>query len=352
MPDELLPGPFYNPASERTFHQLVERVREGAIAAVLVAGLSAPTHAAWETLHAWNPGLCLLRMPAWGLDGPWRDRVGFAASVEQASGLAWITGYEDMPLIIRGACDPVGGMHALTGLLAALEDRRKTGEGQLVECALVEPALNLAAEQSIEWSAHGELLTRQENRGPAAVPQGCYRCTGDSPVDREGSPFEPWVAVAVASDEQWKGLRRALGDPEWARDAALGAAAGRRAAEDAIEAGLATWCAERSSEEAAAALRAEGVPAAALCNAHFLVPHPQLEHRGFHQTLEHPFTGPTRYPGFPARFSAWGPAEHRTPPPTLGQHNEEILGGELGLSDEELEGLREKKVIGTRPAWM
>ena len=306
----------------------------------------------WETLHAWNPRLCVLRMPAWGLDGPWRDRVGFAASVEQASGLAWITGYPDMPLIIRGACDPVGGMHALTGLLAALEDRRKTGQGQLVECALVEPGLNLAAEQIIEWSAYGELLTRQENRGPTAAPQGCYRCAGEAASDRESSATEPWVAIAVATDGQWAALRRALGDPVWARDTALTTAAGRREAHDAIDAALDAWCRERSAQEAAATLQAEGVPASALWNAHFLVPNPQLAHRGFYQTLEHPFSGPTRYPGFPARFSAWNPSDHRTPPPTLGQHNEEILGGELGLGEDELDRLREANVIGTRPAWL
>ena len=305
----------------------------------------------WETLQGWNPRLCLLRMPAWGLDGPWRDRVGFAASVEQASGLAWITGYEDMPLIIRGACDPVGGMHALLGLLAALEDRRTTGRGQLVECALVEPALNLAAEQVIEWSAHGVLLTRARNRGPAAAPQGCYRCRGEAASSREAAD-EPWVAIACADDAQWAGLRAALGDPEWARAPGLETDAGRRAAHDAIDAGLSAWCAERSSSEAAARLCAAGVPASPLRNGHYLMPHPQLEARGFFEELEHPVTGRTRYPGFPARFSAWNPAAHRTPPPTLGQHNDEILGGELGLDEQERERLREKGVIGTRPAWM
>ncbi len=306
----------------------------------------------WETLHAWNPRLCLLRMPAWGLDGPWRDRVGFAASVEQASGLAWITGYEEMPLIIRGACDPVGGMHALMGLLAALEDRRKTGEGQLIECALVEPALNLAAEQIIEWSAHEVLLTRQENRGSGAAPQGCYRCAGEAARDRAESPTEPWLAISVATDAQWAGLRKVLGDPGWAAREVLQTAGGRHANHDEIDREIGIWCKERSAEDAATLLAEAGVPASPLWNAHFVVPNPQLEHRGFHEVIEHPFTGPTRYPGFPARFSAWNSAERRSPPPTLGQHNEEILVGELGLSAQEIERLRKEKVIGTRPAWL
>jgi crotonobetainyl-CoA:carnitine CoA-transferase CaiB-like acyl-CoA transferase len=305
----------------------------------------------WETLHAWNPRLCVLRMPAWGLDGPWRDRVGFAASVEQASGLAWITGYEDMPLIIRGACDPVGGMHALMGLLAALEDRRKTGEGQLVECALVEPALNLAAEQIIEWSAHGELLTRQENRGAGAAPQGCYRCAGTDAEDRGASPSEPWVAIAVTTNEQWTALDALLGQPNWAAGAELASERGRRAHHEEIDAALDAWCSGRSADEAASTLLAAGIPASPLWNAHFVVPNPQLDHRAFHQIIEHPVTGPTRYPGFPARFSGRSSKE-KTPPPTLGQHNVELLAGKLGLSDEEIERLVDAKVIGTRPAWL
>jgi crotonobetainyl-CoA:carnitine CoA-transferase CaiB-like acyl-CoA transferase len=280
-------------------------------------------------------------MPAFGLAGPWRDRTGFAPSIEQVSGLAWITGYPDQPLIVRGACDPLGGAHAAFALLLALERRRATGEGMLVEVPLVEPGLNLAAEQVVEYSAYGRLLVRDGNRGPAAAPQGCYRC-GD------GS----WLALAVASDAQWQALRRALGDPDWARDPALADAAGRRAAHDAIDARLGAWLAREGAEAAAERLLAAGVPACPLVNAYRLMPNPQLEHRGFFQELTHPVTGTRRYPGLPWRCEGWGPPWHASPPPTLGQHNEEVLGGELGLGEGELATLREKRVIGTRPSFL
>lgn len=304
----------------------------------------------WETVHAWNPRLVMLRMPAWGLDGPWRDRVGFAANVEQASGLAWITGYRDMPLIMRSVADPVGGMHALVGLMAALEHRRRTGEGQLVECALAEPALNIAAEQVIEWTAHGELLRREGNRGPAAAPQGCYPCAGE-PARDASHPCEPWVAVAVTTDAQWRALVELLGAPAWAADPALDTAAGRRAAHDRIDEELAAWTRERDSRAAESELLAAGIPAAALVNAHLLMPNPQLEHRGFFETLEHPVMGATRYPAFPARFSGHPTPRLRRTPPTMGQHNAEVLGGELGLDEAELERLAEAKVIGDRPGF-
>jgi crotonobetainyl-CoA:carnitine CoA-transferase CaiB-like acyl-CoA transferase len=296
----------------------------------------------WETIRSWNPRVVMVRMPAFGLDGPWRDRTGFAMTLEQVSGLAWMTGYEDLPLVVRGACDPVGGMHAVFALLMALEHRRRSGEGQLVEVPLVETALNVAAEQVIEHSAYGALLCRDTNRGPYAAPQGLYSC---------GEAGE-YLALAVATDAQWHALRGLLGDPAWARDATLDTAEGRRKQHDEIDAQLGAWSADRTLEAAVSALLEAGVPAQAVVNAHYVMPHPQLEHRHFFETLEHPVTGKTRYPGLPMRFSALGDRLHRTPPPTLGQHNAEILGGELGLSEAELEGLRERRVIGDRPTFM
>jgi crotonobetainyl-CoA:carnitine CoA-transferase CaiB-like acyl-CoA transferase len=296
----------------------------------------------WEVVHALNPRTIMVRMPAFGLDGPWRDRAGFAMTVEQASGLAWITGYEDLPLVPRGPCDPIGGMHAVFGLLLALEHRRGCGEGQLVELPLVEAALNVAAEQVIEYSAYGRLLNRAGNRGPGAAPQGVYACAGE----------EEHLALAVANDQQWQALCALMGAPEWSRNPALAEARGRRAAHDQIDEQIAEWLSLRKRDEAVQMLLDAGIPAHALTNGHYLMPNPQLEHRRFFQEMDHPVTGRTRYPGLPMAFSGLDRHLHRRPPPTLGQHNDEILGGELGLSEEELRGLRERKVIGERPSFM
>ena len=96
----------------------------------------------WDVVHATNPRAVMVRMPAFGLDGPWRDRPGFAQTMEQVTGLAWLTGHvDDQPRIQRGPCDPNGGMHAVIGALVALEVRDRTGEGSLVESTMFEAAL-------------------------------------------------------------------------------------------------------------------------------------------------------------------------------------------------------------------
>src|SRR5207237_10870203 len=129
----------------------------------------------------------------------------------------------------------IGGMHAAFAMMLALEHRERTGEAQLVEVALIEPALNIAAEQVIEWSANGVLLQRQGNRSPDAAPQGVYRAL----------EADWWVAVSTETDDEWARLRAALGDPDWARDLRFATAAGRHAGHDEIDEHLRAWFAER-----------------------------------------------------------------------------------------------------------
>ncbi|HSP97055.1 MAG TPA: CoA transferase [Candidatus Dormibacteraeota bacterium] len=294
----------------------------------------------YDELLARNPRLIMVRMPAFGLDGPWRDRVGFAQTMEQLTGMAWLTGFADGPPVLpRGACDPLAGLHALVALQVALAHRQRTGRGQLIEATMVEAALNAAAEASLEWSAHGSRLVRDGNRGPVGAPQNLYRCRGD---DR-------WLALAVTDDAQWRALRALLGDPAWAREPALATVAGRRKAHDAIDAALATWCAELDADAAAEALLARGIPAAPVVAASRLGDNPQLRARGFFQSIAHPLLGVHQHPRLPLRLAESAPLAALRPAPTLGEHNEEILRDLLGLDDAELSRLRADEIIGTRP---
>src|SRR5439155_26342530 len=142
----------------------------------------------WDAVHACNARAVMVRMPAFGLDGPWRDRTGFAQTMECIAGMAWVTGFPDgPPVLVRGACEPLAGVHAAFATVLALSERDRRGEGMLVEAAMVEAAVNVAAEQVIEYDNTGTLRTRTGNRSPLAAPQGVYRCEGN---DR-------WVALSV-----------------------------------------------------------------------------------------------------------------------------------------------------------
>jgi crotonobetainyl-CoA:carnitine CoA-transferase CaiB-like acyl-CoA transferase len=292
----------------------------------------------WARVHEINPELIMTRMPAFGLDGPWRDNTGFAQTMECVSGMAWLTGFADgPPVLVRGACDPLAGMHAVIGTLLALVDRHNDGGGRLVEATMVEAALNAAAEQVLEYSATGTVLTRDGNRWCGAAPQGVYPCAGE---DR-------WLALAIETDEQWQALRRVLGDPLWASASALDTHDGRIAAHDTIDDQLRTWTETRPADETADELCAAGVPAADVIPGRDVVHNPQLRHRGLFETLPHRVTGEHALPTLPFRFGRvkrWLPG----PAPTIGQHNDEVLT-EIGVADEEIDSLRAAGVIGERP---
>jgi crotonobetainyl-CoA:carnitine CoA-transferase CaiB-like acyl-CoA transferase len=298
----------------------------------------------WERIRELNPRAVLMRMPAFGLAGPWRDHTGFAQTMEQLSGLAWVTGHSaDQPRIPRGPCDPIAAMHSTFALLVALSERKATGRGLHVESTMVESALCIAAEQVVEWSAYGRRMEREGNRSALAAPQGLYPCAdGPSVVDK-------WLALSIATDAQWRALREVLGDPAWARDPALDTRAGRRAAHDAIDAELCAWTQGRDRAELVALLRARGIPASEVANASRVASNPQLRARHFFETPEHPVVGAMPIPSLPYRlegFDRW----LRTPAPALGQHNERVLRTLLGLSPAELRELEGEGVIGTRPA--
>ena len=293
-----------------------------------------------------KPDIVMLRMPGFGLDGPWRDSPAFAYVIEAAAGISWLTGYPDRnPYEPYSLGDPNAGLHALNAVLLALEHRRRTGEGSLVEAAMIDAALNIAAEQVVEYTAYGAVLQRAGNRGPVAAPQNLYRTNDIDEFGRDDS----WVAIAIATDQQWRALCAALGDPAWAADPVLATMAGRRAHQDAIDEHLAAWCRQRSGDEIVAALWDNGVPVATVMQPHRQTELAQLTARGFFEELDHPINGPAHYATLPFRLSAGPQRCHVAPAPLLGQHNHEVLG-ELGLSDGEIAALEADGVIGTAPA--
>ena len=283
----------------------------------------------WDDVRAVRPDAVMVRMPAFGLGGPWRDRTGFAMTMEQVSGMAWISGPpEHPPGALFGPCDPSAGLHALVGLLAALERRRCTGEGRLVEVPMVGGALNVCAEQVIEHSAYGVLLIRAGNRGPAAAPQGCYAGADDDPDLGQ----HRWVAIAVADDEQWQALRGVLGDPPWAAE--LATAAARHAAHDLIDEHLARVVRRpRRRRDRRHARRRRRARRPRRSTRRRSSTSTSCTHRRFFEQVEHPVCGPSTHVTFPFRLPGQPGPVHRRPAPLLGEHDDEILGGLLGYPE-------------------
>jgi crotonobetainyl-CoA:carnitine CoA-transferase CaiB-like acyl-CoA transferase len=300
----------------------------------------------FAAVQAIRPDAIMLRMPGFGLDGPWRDNPAFAYVIEAASGISWLTGYPDRnPYEPYSVGDPNAGVHALNALLLALEHRRRTGQGVHIEAAMVDAALNIAAEQVIEYSAYGALLQRDGNRGPTAAPQNLYRT---NEIDEFGRR-DCWVAVAVATDGQWAGLCDALGRPDWATDSTLATADGRRRHHDLIDEHLNDWCDRRSGDEIVDSLWSHGVPVAKVMQPHRQSELPQLTDRGFFEHVDHPVNTTTPHSTLPFRSSRTPDRIHVRSAPLLGQHNRKLLS-ELGMSAKYIDELEAQGVIGTAPA--
>jgi crotonobetainyl-CoA:carnitine CoA-transferase CaiB-like acyl-CoA transferase len=236
------------------------------------------------------------------------------------------TGYaEGPPCNLQGPADPIVGVHAGVALLAALEHRLRTGEGQLVEIAQFEVTACVTAEPVIEFSMNAVVRPREGNRSRGYL-QGVYPAAAD----------DEWVAICVRDDADWAHLVDAMGRPELLE---------RNFANDEFDAVVADWTRTQTAKEIINALSARRVPAERVLTADRMYDIPQLDARGYYQEVEHPVTGPHRYPGWPFTMTPGPSRHHRFAPPTLGQHNEEILRG-LGLTDDELEDLRAQRVIG------
>jgi crotonobetainyl-CoA:carnitine CoA-transferase CaiB-like acyl-CoA transferase len=291
----------------------------------------------YHSLVKINPSIIMVRMPGFGLAGPWRDYVGWALNIEQLSGMSAVTGYPDgPPCNLQGPADPIAGVHAGVALLAALGHRERTGEGQLIEVAQIEVGAAVTAEPVIEHSMTGLTRGREGNRH-RAYAQGVY----------PASASNDWVALSVRDDSDWAAVTEAMEQAELQSDSRFASIEARLAHHDDFDRLVTNWTRTHSAAEVAEMLSARGVPAERLLTPDRMYDVPQLEAREFYQEMVHPLTGRQRYPGWPFRISPGPTQHHHSVSPTLGQHNTEVLKN-LGITDAELAELTEQQVIGER----
>lgn len=316
------------PLGRETFLRAVEHadvvVENNAAVTLPKLGLS------WEELRARNPRLVLLRMPPLGLDGPYRDYMGFGAHFEALSGLTAIRGYGDADPTSTTAVfhmDPASGAMGALGVMMALRQRERTGEGCLVELPQAENMLQHIGEYLIEGHRSGREFAQNGNRHPIRAPQGCYPCAGD----------DEWVVISVGTDDEWAGLVRAMGEPDWARTPALAGEVGRREHHDEIDRHLAEWTATRSARSVFATCQAEGVPAGPVYKESACFVDEHLRARGFFRSNGSTDAGTHDYAGHLWQWTGpelrWGPIMR------MGADNEYVYRDVLGLSDDEYQAL-------------
>lgn len=290
----------------------------------------------YDVFRSVKDDIILLSMPAFGSTGPWASFRAYGSTVEQSSGLPHLNGMaEDPPTMQHVALgDAVGGLTGASALLVALRHQARTGRGQFVDLSQVEGLFPLAAHGILEYAATGDAPARRGNASSTHAPHGVYRCAGD----------DEWIAIQVGDAEQWRALKTEIGEPlagfgDWDE-------AARRA--DELDAAIGLWTAGRDSRDLMMQLQGAGVPAAATHTSVDILNDPHLQQRGFWQYLDRAVVGRQPNPSPPYRVGDT-PFAVSAPAPTLGEHNTDVLGGILGLGDDELERLTELGIIGTRP---
>jgi crotonobetainyl-CoA:carnitine CoA-transferase CaiB-like acyl-CoA transferase len=283
-----------------------------------------------DALRRARPDLVLLSSCNQGQTGPHAQHPGYGSQLTALAGFNELLGEPGRtPVILYGPyIDYIAVGYGVIAVLAALEQRRRTGEGCVIDLSQYEAGLQFLAPVLLEHAANGAVPTRDGNRDSIAIPHGVYPSQGE---DR-------WVALSVWSDAEWARFRQVLGDPVWARDGTLGSAEGRRAREAELDARIAEWTRTRTREEAVAALRARGLNAAPVESVGELFDDPQLAHRGVWQRAPHAGLGEIGLMAPPFALSET-PARADRAGPTLGEHNEDVFKGLLGLSADEYDSL-------------
>jgi len=291
----------------------------------------------YEALKKLNPRIISASVKGFGSGGPYSDYKSFEWIAQAMAGAMSMTGSPDGPptKAIGGLADTGAGLHTAIGILAAIIQRNATGVGQQIEVAQQDAVVNLLRIHLRESYATGKPSPRQGNRSAAAAPSNLYRCR----------PFgsNDYVFIHVATVEMWKSLVNILGRPELGDDPRYADRRDRVQFIDEIDDMIEAWTEKRTKQEVMETLASRGIPCGAILDSNEVLADPHLRQRGFITELEHPRRGKYPMPGNPVRLSD-SPTEVKRAP-LLGEHNDEIYGKALGMSKDELEGLRRDGVI-------
>jgi crotonobetainyl-CoA:carnitine CoA-transferase CaiB-like acyl-CoA transferase len=286
----------------------------------------------YESVSAINPRIILAAVSAFGLDGPYANRVGFDGIAQAMSGSTWFSGSDEQPA--RAAAPYVDfGTASLTafGVMAALRARDQTGKGQLVEGALLRTALSFFSTMLIEEAVLHPGREPTRNRSQTSGPSDVYRT-------KDG-----WITVAVNGDPLFRRVAKLIGAPEWIGDPRFASDKARGDNGALISERVQQWCLERTRAEAIAAFEGARVPAGPVYKMAETLADPHVRAGDFFTTVEFPWIGRAPVAATPVKLHGT-PGDIRRRPPLLGEHNDEILH-ELGYSAGEIAALKEDGTV-------
>ena len=290
----------------------------------------------YAELAAVNPRLVMVRITGYGQDGPYRDRPGFARIAHAVGGLSYLAGMPDGPPVTPGSTslgDYISGLYGAVGALIALRARERTGRGQFIDIALYESVFRMLDETAPAYARHG---TVRERMGPGA-PNVC-------PHSHYETKDQKWLAIACTTDKMFARLAEVMGRPELAAEDKYGPVAARLADREAVDGLVAAWTGSLTRDEVLARCEAGEVPCGPLNSIADIFTDPQFAARGILETIDVEGLGPITVPAILPRLSDTpGRIDNLGPP--LGNANDEVYRGRLGLSEDELERLKKEGIV-------
>jgi crotonobetainyl-CoA:carnitine CoA-transferase CaiB-like acyl-CoA transferase len=289
----------------------------------------------YDRLTIDNPGLILLRVTGFGQFGPYANRPGFGTLAEAMSGFAAMTGQPDGPPTLPpfGLADGISGVAGAFAVMTALRARERTGRGQAIDLALIEPILTVLGAHPTEFDQLGKVPERTGNRSRVNAPRNTYK-TSDG----------RWLAISTSSTSIAERLMRLVGGEAYVNQPWFGQASGRVKHVDELDALVAGWISTRSAADVIAQLEAAEAAVAPVQTIADVFTDPQYAALNTLTTVEDPVLGPIRMQNVLFRMSGCGGAIRFTGR-ALGSDNNAVYQGELGLSDAHLESLRSQGVI-------
>ncbi|MFT3800000.1 MAG: CaiB/BaiF CoA-transferase family protein [Burkholderiaceae bacterium] len=322
------------PAGKEVFLRLVEQ------SDVVLENFRPGTLERWglgyDVLRARNPRLILLRVSAYGQTGPYAGKPGFARVAHGFGGLSHLSGMADGPPVVPGStslADYISGMWGVIGVLIALREVERGGEGQQIDVALYESVFRLLDELAPAYAKFGEIRGRLGPDVAHVVPHGHWRTRDDR-----------WIALACSSDKLFERLARLMQRPDLSDPDRFATNAQRLAGRHELDAAIAEWVGSMTLEEVTAACDAASVPCGPILSIEHIFADPQYAQRGDLQTVDDPRVGTLVVPAALPKMSRTMPELNHLGA-ALGAHTTEILGSLLGLGQADIDRLQRDGAI-------